>query len=135
MSENTTTRKSVREEFTDEFISILQSEKPLEWIQGWAANGVSRPYNGGSNREYSGINRFILGLTSLEHGWADPRFFTFKQASDDGYSIKKGEKATRVEYWAVWDNEKKKSLSISEYSKIPKADLDEDRYRFYSKAA
>ena len=130
-----TKQKSVREEFADKFISILESEKPLEWVQGWASTGMSRPYNGGNNREYNGINRFVLGLTAYEKGWTDPRFYTFKQASDDGFSIKKGEKATRVEFWAVWDSIKKKSISISEYSRIPKSDLEEDRYRFYSKAA
>ena len=45
-----TKQKSVREEFADKFISILESEKPLEWVQGWASTGMSRPYNGGNNR-------------------------------------------------------------------------------------
>ena len=129
------TRKSVREEFAEKFISILESNKPLEWMQGWANTCMTRPYNGGSNRHYNGVNRFILGFAALEKGWTDPRFYTFKQASDGGYSIKKGEKSTRVEYWAVWDSEKKKSISISEYTKIPKSDLEDDRFHFYSKSA
>ena len=128
-------KKSVREEFAEKFISILESDKPMQWVQGWANSGFSRPYNGGSNRAYNGLNRFILSFEAMERGWTDPRFFTFKQASDEGYSVKKGEKSTRVEYWAVWDNVEKKSISISEYRKILKSDLDEDRYRLYSKAA
>lgn len=107
----------------------------MQWVQGWANSGFSRPYNGGSNRAYNGLNRFILSFEAMERGWTDPRFFTFKQASDEGYSVKKGEKSTRVEYWAVWDDVEKKSISISEYRKILKSDLDEDRYRLYSKAA
>lgn len=129
------TRKSVREEFAEKFVSILESDKPMQWVQGWANSGFSRPYNGGSNRAYNGLNRFILAFEAMERGWTDPRFFTFKQASDEGYSVKKGEKSTRVEYWAVWDDVEKKSISISEYRKILKSDLDEDRYRLYSKAA
>ena len=128
-------KKSVREEFAEKFISVLQSDKPLEWVQGWASIGMGRPYNGGSNRHYNGVNRFILGFTAFEKGWTDPRFYTFKQASDEGYSIKKGEKATRVEYWAIWDSEKKKSISISEYQKLPKEEREKERYRFYSKSA
>ena len=128
-------KKSVRDEFAEKFISILESDKPMQWVQGWANSGFSRPYNGGSNRAYNGLNRFILSFEAMERGWTDPRFFTFKQASDEGYSVKKGEKSTRVEYWAVWDSEKKKSISISEYNKSLKSDLDEDRYRLYSKAA
>lgn len=129
------TKKSVRDDFAEKFISILESDKPMQWVQGWANSGFSRPYNGGSNRAYNGLNRFILAFEAMERGWTDPRFFTFKQASDEGYSVKKGEKSTRVEYWAVWDNVEKKSISISEYRKILKSDLDEDRYRLYSKAA
>ncbi len=128
-------KKSVREEFAEKFISILESDKPLSWVQGWSSSGMGRPYNGGSNRYYSGINRFVLYFSSLEKGWNDPRFYTFKQASDEGYSIRKGEKATRVEFWAVWDSEKKKTLSISEYQKLPKAEQADERYRFFSKAA
>ena len=128
-------KKSVREEFAEKFISVLQSDKPLEWVQGWASIGMGRPYNGGSNRHYNGVNRFILGFTAFEKGWTDPRFYTFKQASDEGYSIKKGEKATRVESWAIWDSEKKKSISISEYQKLPKDEREKERYRFYSKSA
>lgn len=128
-------KKTVRDEFAEKFISILESDKPMQWVQGWANSGFSRPYNGGSNRAYNGLNRFILSFEAMERGWTDPRFFTFKQASDEGYSVKKGEKSTRVEYWAVWDDVEKKSISISEYRKILKSDLDEDRYRLYSKAA
>lgn len=128
-------RKSVRDEFAEKFISILESEKPLEWIQGWVKTGMSRPYNGGSKRPYNGINRFILGVTAVEKGWTDPRFYTFKQAVDRGYSIKKGEKSTRVEYWAVWDAEKRKTISVSEYMRIQQSDLEDNRYRFYSKSA
>ena len=128
-------KKTVREEFAEKFISILESDKPMQWVQGWANSGFSRPYNGGSNRAYNGLNRFILAFEAMERGWTDPRFFTFKQASDEGYSVKKGEKSTRVEYWAVWDDVEKKSISISEYRKILKSDLDEDRYRLYSKTA
>lgn len=128
-------RKSVRDEFAEKFISILESDSPLEWMQGWADTCISRPYNGGSNRHYNGVNRFILGFTALEKGWTDPRFYTFKQISDGGYSIRKGEKSTRVEFWAVWDSQKKKSISISEYMKLPQSDLEDNRYHFYSKSA
>ena len=109
-------KKSVREEFAEKFISILESDKPMQWVQGWANSGFSRPYNGGSNRAYNGLNRFILSFEAMERGWTDPRFFTFKQASDEGYSVKKGEKSTRVEYWAVWDDVEKKSISISDFN-------------------
>ena len=36
------TRKSVREEFAEKFVSILESNKPLEWMQGWANTCMTR---------------------------------------------------------------------------------------------
>ena len=37
-------KKSVREEFAEKFISVLQSDKPLEWVQGWASIGISTSF-------------------------------------------------------------------------------------------
>ncbi len=129
-------KKSVRDEFADKFIAILESDKPLSWVQGWASTGMGRPYNGSSNRPYNGINRFILGLTALENGWDDPRFFTFKGVSDmEGCHVRKGEHATRTEYFAVWDSQDRKTLSISEYQRLPSAERADERYRFFSKTA
>ena len=76
-------RKSVREEFADKFISILESDKPLEWVKGWASNGVTTPYNGQSGHQYSGINRLVLMFKSMEGGYTDPRFYTFYQVHSE----------------------------------------------------
>ena len=58
---------SVRDEFAEKFISILESEKPLEWTQGWTTTGIAKPYNGSSGRKYNGINRLILMLEALKN--------------------------------------------------------------------
>lgn len=58
-------KKTVREEFADKFIKMLESDKPLSWTQGWSTgNSYQPPYNGESGRRYNGINRFILMLKS-----------------------------------------------------------------------
>lgn len=93
-------KKTVREEFAEKFIKMLESDTPLSWTQGWAeGNGFKPPYNGQSGRKYNGINRLILMLQSQEKGWQDPRWYTFHQVSKmKGCNVRKDEKSTPVEY-------------------------------------
>ena len=105
-------RKSVREEFAEKFISVLESDEPLAWVKGWSVQGSSTPYNGQTGRKYNGINRMILMFKSMENAWADPRYYTFHQVSKmDGCKIRAGEKATAVEYWLVRHTKLKKNMT------------------------
>src|SRR5690606_16352601 len=71
------------------------------WQLPWNSNGASfiLPYNAITGNRYKGIN--ILSLLSAERN--DPRWLTFKQAESKGYSIKKGEKATLIQYVKTHD--------------------------------
>ena len=132
-------KKTVREEFAEKFIKMLESDKPLSWTQGWSTgNGFQPPYNGESGRKYNGINRFILMLKSLEKGYDDPRWYTFNQVTKmEGCSVQKGEKATPVEYWAIYDTVEKKSMNLSAYQQFLKdhPDRKEDEFNLYVKTA
>lgn len=139
MEEEKQPRKSVRDEFADKFIKILESDEPLSWTKGWSGgNGFKAPYNGQSGRKYNGINRLILMLSAMEKGWTDSRFYTFHQVSKmDGCKIRKGETATPVEYWAVYDTVEKKSLTIAAYQQLRRDNPDrkDEEFRLYSKTA
>lgn len=131
-------RKSVRDELADKFVSILESDHPFEWTKGWSTGGHSLPYNGQTGRHYNGINRFVLMLKSLERGYTDPRFYTFKQVSEmEDCKIRAGEKATAVEYWLVWDTKNRRSMTFSQYAQLRKDDPSrkEDEFRIYPKTA
>ena len=121
--EQTKERKSVREEFAEKFIGILESDKPLEWVKGWSDSGLNLPYNGETGRRYNGVNRMVLMFRALEQQWTDPRYYTFHQVNQmEGCTVRRGEKATGVEYWLVYDTKQKKSLTIKEYEQLLKAD-------------
>ena len=131
-------RKSVRDELAEKFVSILESDHPFEWTKSWTTGGFSLPYNGQTGRHYNGINRFVLMLKSLERGFSDPRFYTFKQVSEmEGCKIRTGEKATAVEYWLVWDTTKRRSMTFSQYAQLLRDDPSrkEDEFRIYPKTA
>ena len=126
-------RKSVREAFAEQFISILESDQPLQWTKGWSSQGISTPYNGENGRRYNGINRMILLFKGMEKGWTDPRYYTFHQVSKmDGCMIRAGEKATAVEYWLMRDTKEKRSMTFSEYEKLIKDDPTRKEAEFYA---
>ena len=59
-------RKTVREELAEKFISILESDKPLQWMKEWSTGGYAAPYNGQSGRKYNGVNKFVLMFQAME---------------------------------------------------------------------
>lgn len=131
-------RKTLRDEFADKFISILESDSPLEWTKGWRTGAATAPYNGQTGRKYHGVNRLILMFSAMEKGYTDPRYYTFHQVSQmDGCKVRSGEKATAVEYWLVWDSKEKRSMTFGAYEALIRQDPSrkEEEFRAYAKAA
>lgn len=75
--------------------SLKQGTAP--WIKPWKADELynALPYNPVTNKPYNGINSINLLLS----GYEDPRWLTFKQALSINAIVKKGEKATLIQYW------------------------------------
>jgi antirestriction protein ArdC len=131
-------KQTVREEFAEKFIKMLESDAPLSWTKCWASSGFKPPYNGESGRRYNGINLFMLMFRSIEKGYDDPRWYTFNQVKKmDGCNVRKDEKATPVEFWAVYDTVEKKTINLSDYHRILRENPDrkEDEFRLYAKTA
>lgn len=78
---------------------IIQSLKDgtSPWIKPWDGNDLisSAPYNPVTKSPYRGIN----SLNLLMSQYKDPRWLTYKQARSIGAQVKRGEKATLVQYW------------------------------------
>jgi antirestriction protein ArdC len=68
----------------------------VPWVKPWSATpGANVPQNAVTNRPYSGCNVILLWL-SQGRGWSAPRFLTYKQASEIGGNVRKGEHGTKV---------------------------------------
>ena len=81
-------------EVAEKLIDQLQKgtapwQRPWETIQG------GFPYNPTTGEEYHGGN--VINL--LMQGYQDPRWMTFRQASEIGAHVRKGEHGTRIIYW------------------------------------
>lgn len=108
--------KDFRAEIASAFIKSLE-ENPKKWKKEWQGLG-NAPMNGNTGRNYNGLNRLWLQYQMSEHGWIDPRFYTFKQISDMGLRVQKGSKAVKVEFWSFYDPKEKKKISYEEARKM-----------------
>jgi antirestriction protein ArdC len=92
-----TDRRDHDQEVTDKIIAALESgAKP--WHQLWKSGSPGMPINAATGRPYHGINVLLLTMTSFALG-GDPRFCSYKQASDRGWQVRKGERGTTVLFY------------------------------------
>lgn len=70
------------------------------WQKPWKESyGSMMPINGTTGKPYKGVNVIHLLSEYIEKGYDDPRWMTYKQAESIGGQVKKGSKATTVQYW------------------------------------
>lgn len=87
-----------RQQVTDDIIRLLE-EGAAPWQKPWEDAGGGLPYNPTTNKPYRGGNVIALMVSEMRHGYTDPRWMTYKQAAEKGWQVRKGEKATRIEFW------------------------------------
>ena len=107
-------KNKMREALAESFLTAL-SEERLPWQKGWS---TAPNRNAVTGKWYHGINALWLGMTAGERGYTDPRWCTFNQAKSRGWQIKKGEHGTPIEFWSLYDREKKKNISQAEAERL-----------------
>lgn len=93
-------RKNIADEYAAEIIRQLK-EGTAPWQKPWKAGEFHMPFNPSSGTNYRGINVAMLA----GHGYADPRWMTFKQAQEKNLKVKKGSKSQRVVFWQWQDQQ------------------------------
>ena len=99
--EPTTVKRDVYQIVTERIIQKLE-QGAVPWMQPWHDAGL--PQNLVTKRPYRGINVMLLASLGYEHNY----FFTSKQLSELGGSIKAGERPQLVVYWN-WQDSKAQS--------------------------
>ena len=101
-----------RKQLVDAVLSNLEKGTGL-WEQGWS--GGSAPVSAITGKQYNGVNRIFLLLASMEKGYSDNRWLTYKQMEDkvwhfktdeEGKSLGKGA-GVAIEYFELRDKETK----------------------------
>lgn len=98
-ADNKKPKRDLYQEVTEKIISALEVGT-TPWQRPWTALAeFGMPRNGSTGRHYNGINTILLFLEAQARGFDDCRYMTFKQASDAGYSIKKGARSVPVYFF------------------------------------
>jgi antirestriction protein ArdC len=95
-------KRDHRQEVTDSIIAMLE-KGVAPWQKPW--EGVAMPFNPTTERSYRGGNAIHLMAAAISRGYEDPRWMTYKQAAQQGWHIRKGERGTHIEYWEVKSKE------------------------------
>ena len=85
--------QTVHEIITETIMKKLE-EGVVPWQRPWVG-GTGAPINLKSKKEYRGINVWLLGC----QGYNSPYWASFKQISEFGGSVKKGEHSSLVVFW------------------------------------
>lgn len=87
--------KAIYDTITNNIIAELE-KGAAPWVKPWRADSTA-DHNLVSKKPYSGINRLILGMAGLSYTsntWA-----TYKQISEAGGHVRKGEKGTHIVFF------------------------------------
>jgi antirestriction protein ArdC len=98
-------RRDIYRDITEKIVQAM-SEQKLPFQRPWELTEFGRPQNY-SGRHYHGVNFLLLYITAQERGYADSRWMTFKQANEQGFKIRKGEKSAPVYFYKPFTIEEK----------------------------
>lgn len=97
--------RNLHKEISDKIIEAMEAGT-LPWIKPWSGIGSGgMPRNAITRRAYSGANVTLLWLSAEKHGYSSGRWLTYKQASEAGGNVRKGEKSTSICYAATYEKE------------------------------
>lgn len=134
--------KKSRNEFVEKLIADAEKNRRFPWESGYVEgvelqlqqsmrvseiNRKREEKNGKDavlvNPYYQGGNQMRLAVASMEKGYLDPRWATFKQITELGGKVKKGEHGTLIEHWEV---KKQKEWQLDDTGKkVPVMEKDE----------
>ena len=104
--------QSVYQIVTEQIIKQLESGV-APWHRPWT---TQIPRNLVSKREYRGINVFLLA----SRGYGSPYWLTYKQATEQGGNVRRGEHASKVVFWKIdkYETEDADGQSVAKTSAI-----------------
>lgn len=85
-------KADLAQQITDKILKLML-ENGSNWRRPWLGNGLAK--NVVSKRAYRGINVALLGLAGFSEQW----FGTYKQWTEIGAQVRKGEKASHIFFW------------------------------------
>lgn len=99
-------KKTADQQFAEDIIAMLNAGT-APWQREWAINeALAAPFhNAISKGEYHGANIVRLAITSMQYNYIDPRWCTYKQAQEQGWQVRKGEKGTHISFYKQYQKD------------------------------
>ena len=98
------TKRDTYQIITDTILQALETCGPCE--RPWVGPSLTMPVNAVSGHEYRGTNVVMLWVAANEAGYAENQWATFKQWSENGASVRKGEKGTPVIWFKMLERQR-----------------------------
>lgn len=102
----TRSKTDVYQTVTNSIIEALErGVKP--WVCPWKRNGAVSgiPSNFSTGKAYTGMNIMLLWCSAAKHGFQDPRWLTYHQATEQGAQVRKGETGTTGIFYKTLEKE------------------------------
>ena len=99
---------------TQRILHSIETGEFSKFTQSWSTRQASHPVNFLTGKPYSGVNVWLLGMTEFSR----PEWLTYKQATELGGQVRKGESATLACFYAPMvsskedENGNRKSYSL-----------------------
>ena len=93
-------RFDIHQHITDQIVAAIErgaGEFRLPWHR--SAGNIMRPVNVASKKAYRGVNILALWATAEEKGYASGTWGTYRQWSEIGAQVRKGEKAAFIVFY------------------------------------
>src|SRR5215475_3251666 len=91
-------KRDFRQEVTSQIIEMLE-KGTAPWQTPWNTDALHLPFNPTTDRTYRGGNALHLMAVGARKGFDDPRWLTYRQAQENGWQVRKGEKGSQIEFW------------------------------------
>ena len=106
--------QTIYSEITQSIIEQLEAGA-VPWVKPWKADS-SADKNLVSQKPYQGINRLLLGMSSMIRGYSVPVWASYKQWEAIGANVKKGEKGTKIVFYSPVSKENKQTGDLEKYA-------------------
>lgn len=110
-----------RQKLIDLYIKSL-SENTIPWEKGW---NCKHQVNAISKTNYHGVNSLLLSYIQSTN-FKDNRWCTFNQAREKGWTIQKGATGVPIEFWSIYDKEKKRTITNEAYNSYIKSNPEKE---------
>jgi antirestriction protein ArdC len=102
-------------DIADRILAQLEAGN-LPWVKPWSSIGSNgMPRNAITKRAYSGVNVILLWAKAMANGYASQQWLTYKQATDLGGNVRKGEKGTHICFVSSFE----KKTDAGEAERVP----------------